>query len=169
MDPRTSQVVLADVSFTGNLDHIFRTDPFQGAFTIGEHGMFLTAPLGHPKVHSEIYHSEDPVYRIGFSIHLDKGEAPSRPSIDVIQKYVDQQGPAYISSDPSRNPTPVKVKNVYWSTRFRTHSAIADTFFKRIRGDTDKESGGIVMLVGDAAHIHSPVRFSTYVCTQRRI
>ncbi|THU93304.1 FAD/NAD(P)-binding domain-containing protein [Dendrothele bispora CBS 962.96] len=158
MDPRTSQIVLADVSFTNSLEHALPTDPFLGSFAVGEQGIFLIAPLGHPKVHSEIYNAEDPVYRIGFSIPLDKGEGPSQPGLEILQKYIDQQGPPFLSSDPTRNPNhPIHVKKVYWSTRFRTHSAIADVFFKRIRGDVDRQNGGVVMLVGDAAHIHSPI------------
>ncbi|OJA20374.1 hypothetical protein AZE42_13566 [Rhizopogon vesiculosus] len=55
-----------------------------------------------------------------------------------------------------------------WSTRFRTHSAIADRFFTRLGGDeledaavapgvpfTTSRHGGIILLIGDAAHIHS--------------
>ena len=56
-----------------------------------------------------------------------------------------------------------------WSTRFRTHSAIADKFFTRLGGDELEDAatapsvpyatsrhGGIILLMGDAAHIHSP-------------
>ncbi|KAK7457011.1 hypothetical protein VKT23_010314 [Stygiomarasmius scandens] len=157
VDPRTAQIVLADLSFTENIDHIFSTDPFSISFGFSSDGFFLTAPLGHPKVHSEIYGASDPVYRIAFPVPLHAGEAPSHPSLEVLQKFVDRQAPVAISSDPSQNPRPVRIKKVYWSTRFRTRSAIADTFFKRIYGASSKEqNGGIVMLVGDAAHIHSP-------------
>ncbi|KAF5366244.1 hypothetical protein D9758_005742 [Tetrapyrgos nigripes] len=157
-DPRTSQIILADVSFDSNLEHIFPTDPYVGSLSICSDGIFLIAPLAHPKAKSTVYDATEPIYRIGFSVPLDKGEAPSHPGIEVLQSYVGAQGPMVISSDPSRNPgKPVHLKQVYWSTRFRTHSAIADIFFKRIRGDTEEENGGIVMLVGDAAHIHSPI------------
>ncbi|KAF5366241.1 hypothetical protein D9758_005747 [Tetrapyrgos nigripes] len=159
VDPRTSQMILADVSFDSSLDHVFPVDHYTGNFSICPDGLFLLAPLAHPKVQSTLYGASEPIYRIGFSVPLRKGEAPSQPGLEVLQEYVDGQGPPIISSDPSRNPTnkPVHLKKVYWSTRFRTHSAIADTFFKRIHGDTEQENGGIVMLVGDAAHIHSPM------------
>ncbi|KAF5366249.1 hypothetical protein D9758_005749 [Tetrapyrgos nigripes] len=158
VDARTSQMILADVSFQTNLDDVLPINPYTGRFTIGPDGFFLIVPLAHPKSNSTLYGTSEPVYRIGFSIPLAKGEAPSRPGLEVLQKFVDTQGPKFISSDFSRNPNkPVHLKKVYWSTRFRTHSAIADTFFKRIRGETKEENGGIVMLVGDAAHIHSPV------------
>jgi 2-polyprenyl-6-methoxyphenol hydroxylase-like FAD-dependent oxidoreductase len=39
-----------------------------------------------------------------------------------------------------------------WATRFRTHAAIADKFVFRLHDN----SGGYVILIGDAAHIHSP-------------
>ncbi|OAX32601.1 hypothetical protein K503DRAFT_595335 [Rhizopogon vinicolor AM-OR11-026] len=53
-----------------------------------------------------------------------------------------------MSSDPSINPRPVKVDQLLWSTRFRTHAGIADRTFTRL--------GAAIFLVGDAAHIHSP-------------
>ncbi|KAF5366306.1 hypothetical protein D9758_005739 [Tetrapyrgos nigripes] len=157
-DPRISQIILADITFDSSLDHIFPVDPYTGALSICPDGLFLTFPLAHPKVQSTLYGATEPIYRIGFSVHLTKGEAPSHPGLEVLQKYVDGHGPPVLSSDPSRNPNkPVHLKKVYWSTRFRTHSAIADTFFRRIRGDTEQENGGVVMLVGDAAHIHPPI------------
>ncbi|KAF5366165.1 hypothetical protein D9758_005750 [Tetrapyrgos nigripes] len=158
IDPRTSQIVLADVSFDTSLEHVFPTDPYLGTFSISKDGLFLTSPLAHPQAKSVIYGATDPIFRIGLSIPLDQGEAPSHPGIEVLQRYIDERGPMVISSNPSRNPNkPVHLKEVYWSSRFRTHSAIADTLFKRIHGDTEEGSGGIVMLVGDAAHIHSPI------------
>ena len=57
-------------------------------------------------------------------------------------------GPACMSSDPSINLTPVKIDQLLSSTRFRTHSAIADRTFTRF--------GAAILIVGDAAHIHAP-------------
>ncbi|KAG1776686.1 hypothetical protein EV702DRAFT_1228399 [Suillus placidus] len=74
--------------------------------------------------------------------------APRAPPKEYIQDLIDKYGPACITSDPSLNPTPVKVDQLVWSTRFRTHSPIADRTFTHL--------GAAVFLVGDAAHIHSP-------------
>jgi len=46
------------------------------------------------------------------------------------------------------NETPV-VDKILWSSNFRVKSAVADRFFERI-GD------GVVTLIGDAGHVHSP-------------
>ncbi|THU79492.1 FAD/NAD(P)-binding domain-containing protein [Dendrothele bispora CBS 962.96] len=146
------QVVLADVSFTKDIGPILSpistsdSDPkplsFYTSFSFSPEGFFLTAPLGHPQVHSEIY-----------------GETPSHPGLGILQEFTDRQALVTMSSDPSQNPDPISIKKVYWSTRFRTHSAVADTFLKSVHGSESKgqgKNGGIVMLVGDAAHIHSP-------------
>jgi len=61
---------------------------------------------------------------------------------------IDTYGPACITSDSSLNWTTVKIDQLIWSTRFRTHSAIADRTFTRL--------GATIFLVGDAAHVHSP-------------
>lgn len=42
-----------------------------------------------------------------------------------------------------------------WYTRFRTKFAIAEHFWKRFSGEADS-LGGMVGLIGDAAHIHPP-------------
>lgn len=42
-----------------------------------------------------------------------------------------------------------------WYTRFRTRSAIASRFWTRFSGSRN-ELGGMVNLIGDAAHIHPP-------------
>ncbi|KAK7457005.1 hypothetical protein VKT23_010308 [Stygiomarasmius scandens] len=155
VDPHTSQIVLADVSFSENIEHIFPTNPSGVSFGISPGGFFLTVPQGRQKASTKAYDTEDPVYRIGFSMPVAAGPPPSHPPAEFLQKYINSQGPLGISSDPTQNPTgrPVRLNTVHWSTRFRTHSAIADIFFKRLG---DGQSGGVVMLVGDAAHIHSP-------------
>lgn len=111
--------------------------------------MFLVVPLGKPAVREMLYNSSEAVYRISFNIPRILGEPPSHASLEFLQTNMNQQGPLCLSSDPSVNPNPVHITKVHWSSRYRTHSAIADVFFKRIHG-------GSVFLVGDAAHIHSP-------------
>ena len=76
-----------------------------------------------------------------------------------MQSLVDRYGPIELSSNPSVNPSgkSVHIKDIIWYSRFRTHSAIAETFFIRLPpGDSTDAQGAAILLVGDAAHIHSP-------------
>lgn len=61
--------------------------------------------------------------------------APAMPDIADVQRLLDQRGPA------SR----AKVTELLWGSRFRVHHKLADEFFK-----------GSTLLLGDAAHVHSP-------------
>jgi 2-polyprenyl-6-methoxyphenol hydroxylase-like FAD-dependent oxidoreductase len=91
-------------------------------------------------------------FRVGFN--LFGVEPPHDPSIEFIQEYINKQGPVALSSDPAVNPNPIRITKKVWATRFRTHSAIADVMYK---ATSDHPNAGRVMLLGDAAHIHSPV------------
>lgn len=42
-----------------------------------------------------------------------------------------------------------QVETILWSSRFRIRSAVADQFYQFL-------GGGVVTIVGDAAHVHSP-------------
>ncbi|KAE9399094.1 FAD/NAD(P)-binding domain-containing protein [Gymnopus androsaceus JB14] len=141
---KVAQMVLADVSLSAN------NAPSSGVFlTVSKAGMFMFISLGKPVVSEMLYNSSEAVYRIGFNVPRVIGEPPSQPSLEFLQTNMDQQAPFHLSSDFNVNPDPVRITKVHWSTRFRTHSAIADVFFKRVHG-------GCVFLVGDAAHIHPP-------------
>jgi 2-polyprenyl-6-methoxyphenol hydroxylase-like FAD-dependent oxidoreductase len=89
------------------------------------------------------------VYRVGSPVPVESGEPPYAPPKEYVQNLINTYGPTCMSSDPSVNPTPVNVDQLVWSSRFRTHSAIADRTFARL--------GAAILLVGDAAHIHSPM------------
>ncbi|KAE9401470.1 FAD/NAD(P)-binding domain-containing protein [Gymnopus androsaceus JB14] len=143
-DDRVAQMVLADVSLSSD-DH----DLGGGVSLTVSKGIFLLISLGKPVVSEMLYNSSETVYRVGFNVPRALGEPPSQASLEFLQANMDQYGPLHLSSDPKVNPNPVHITKVHWSTRFRTHSAIADVFFKRVHG-------GSVFLVGDAAHIHSP-------------
>jgi 2-polyprenyl-6-methoxyphenol hydroxylase-like FAD-dependent oxidoreductase len=62
--------------------------------------------------------------------------APEHPSASDVQAVLDQRG-------PTRRPS--RVLNVTWSSRFRLHHRLATTY--RV---------GNLLLMGDAAHVHSP-------------
>ena len=138
-------MVFADVTFSAKSPHL-PTDEASG-FAEGNKN-FLVIPL--PKEDPD---SSEDIYRIGFNVPLSAGSPPSDPSISYLQQYLDEQGPFALSSDPSVNPQPIHIAKSIWATRFRTHAAIADKFLIHMGNE---EGSGIVILVGDAAHIHAP-------------
>jgi len=62
--------------------------------------------------------------------------APEQPGMADIQALLDTRGPTYGAS---------KVTRVHWSSRFRLHHRVADQYRR-----------GPFLLMGDAAHVHSP-------------
>jgi len=62
--------------------------------------------------------------------------APEHPEIADIQSLLDARGPTYGVG---------KVTRVHWSSRFRLHHRVADQYRR-----------GRFLLMGDAAHVHSP-------------
>ncbi len=74
----------------------------------------------------------DGVHRIVATVD----SAPEHPDIDDVQALLDARGP-----ERER----VIVKEVVWSSRFRVHHRVVDTY-----------RAGHVLLAGDAAHVHSP-------------
>jgi 2-polyprenyl-6-methoxyphenol hydroxylase-like FAD-dependent oxidoreductase len=63
-------------------------------------------------------------------------QAPEQPDLGHVQDLLDTCGP---------RTTPATVHEVVWSSRFRVHHRIADTYRR-----------GQLFLAGDAAHVHSP-------------
>ena len=162
-----AQMVLADVVYDKDQDLNF-------SGTMTPESFFFSMPL--PNSFNEFLANngqkvEGQICRIGSGVPLVDGEIPRSPNKEYLQNLIDRFGPMILSSDPAVNPssTPVRIKEVVWSTRFRTHAAIADKFFTRI-GEHEREDaaaapgvpyttsrcGGIILLIGDAAHIHSP-------------
>ncbi|KAF5380826.1 hypothetical protein D9615_003948 [Tricholomella constricta] len=148
VDDRLAQMILADVSFSSSNSNL-PTDKVCGTASGGK--FFLTIPL--PKSPES-----DPIYRIGFNVPSSAGPPPSNPPTSYLQQYLDEQGPFNLSSDASVNPNPIHISKTIWSTRFRTHAAIADQFLVRMGSPVEAggRGRGLVLLVGDAAHIHSP-------------
>ena len=71
-----------------------------------------------------------------FRIVATMGEAPEVPTIDDIQNLLDQRGPKL---------SPGRVTEVAWGSRFRVHHRLASSYRE-----------GRILLMGDAAHVHSP-------------
>jgi len=84
------------------------------------------------------------------------GPPPSKPSAEYFRILIDKYAPDCLSSNASINPTPVHIKEIIWSSRFRVRAAIADRIFLRLR-ENQNGVGGVVLLIGDAGHIHAPV------------
>jgi len=161
-----NQMVLADIVYEGKDDN-----DLEFSSTMSPESFFLSIAM--PNSFNDLLAKngqevEGQIYRIGAGVPLADGEIPHSPSKEYLQNLVDRFGPTTLSSDASVNPnsTPVRIKEVIWSTRFRTHSAIADKCFTRLGGDelqsatvgadNSTKHGGIILLIGDAAHIHSP-------------
>ncbi|MGJ5819809.1 FAD-dependent monooxygenase [Paludibaculum fermentans] len=72
------------------------------------------------------------IFRVVATVH----QAPEQPGVDDIQALLDSRGPA-AGTD--------KVKEVLWSSRFRLHHRVANDY-----------RNGRLLVMGDAAHVHSP-------------
>jgi len=158
-DPEGPHIVNEELAQMVSADITFEPEPV-GPVTLEGHlnaevfsgNLFTFLPFGN-HFNAQLLRDGKPTtkstFRILCSIPIKNGEPPRAPPKEYIQNVVDAYGPACISSDPSLNPRPVKVDQLVWSTGFRTHSAIADRIFSRL--------GAAIFLVGDAAHIHSPI------------
>jgi 2-polyprenyl-6-methoxyphenol hydroxylase-like FAD-dependent oxidoreductase len=71
-----------------------------------------------------------------FRIVATLENAPERPSLADVQTLLDDRGPTRGRAT---------VSQVHWSTRFRLHHRVADRYRRRR-----------LLLMGDAAHVHSP-------------
>lgn len=63
-------------------------------------------------------------------------DAPERPSVADIQQLLDARGPV---------GQPARVTHILWSSRFRVQHRLVDRY-----------RSGPILLMGDAAHVHSP-------------
>jgi len=149
-------MIIADVTF----DNADADDPSPKAI-LSPNGSFYIFPL--PSSFNQSLDANDQVpiseraYRVACGVPLVEGEIPRSPSKEYIQNLVDRFGPYRLSSDPTVNPNskPTQIKQIVWSSRFRNRASVADTTFVRL-GAGGSGDGGAVLLVGDAAHIHSP-------------
>ncbi|OKH72261.1 pentachlorophenol monooxygenase [Mycobacterium sp. SWH-M5] len=108
--------VLADVGLSGGIP----TDEVILYFSPA--GLVVVAPL------------PDGIHRIVATV--DAQEAPAHPDAAFVQRLLDERGAV---------ARPAVVEGVVWSSRFRVHHRVADTF-----------RANRILLAGDAAHVHSP-------------
>jgi 2-polyprenyl-6-methoxyphenol hydroxylase-like FAD-dependent oxidoreductase len=71
-----------------------------------------------------------------FRIVATLDDAPEHPGVADVQALIDARGPT---------SAPAKVTEVAWSSRFRLHHRLARSYRR-----------GRLLLMGDAAHVHSP-------------
>lgn len=101
---------------------------------------------------SSSYDGED-VWRIAGGIPT--GEPPRAPGTEYLQGLLDAYGPGSLPPATRETTVPLKIAKIICSSRFTMHSAIAATPFVRLRTPSGKP-GGVVILIGDAAHKHPP-------------
>lgn len=115
--------------------------PFPG----DTYGSFLLAdvrmewPIPHDEV--SLFFSQGgtlvvaPMSRDRYRVVAQRQTAPSDPGIADVQAVIDARGPR----------RGARVTDVLWGSRFQVHHKLADRF-----------RAGRIVLVGDAAHVHSP-------------
>jgi 2-polyprenyl-6-methoxyphenol hydroxylase-like FAD-dependent oxidoreductase len=159
-----TQMVLADVRFTPDPIPPIPTNEMEGV--ISPNSFFILLPLTLCTTKN--------VYRVVCGVPVSSGKPPHAPTTAYLQDLVDKYGPVELISNPSANPHPVQISETMWSSRFRTHSAVADRFFSRfgldnsVENTSNPENGGAILLVGDAAHIHPPAGGQGIVRTRKR-
>ncbi|KAJ7628812.1 hypothetical protein FB45DRAFT_44784 [Roridomyces roridus] len=132
-----SQLILGDVTFSSP-PHF--PDPKYPVFTsIANNNFLLIAPFPAALSHDP----ERIEYRVAAGVPVEDGTAPHAPSKEYIQSVLDRCAPSVLNLP--------RIENTYWTSRYRTRAAVAERSFARLAG------GGAVLLVGDAAHIHSPL------------
>ena len=143
--PHLLQAVLADVTFTNPTSlPVSRTEQL---YVLGNGNWCIAFPIS-----DNSYPSDNTVWRI--SCGVLQGEPPSAPSKEYLQALLDAHGPAIIPSSKES----LKIDKVIWSGRFKTSSANADKYVTRLTGSSKEGqvTGGMVVLIGDAAHKHPP-------------
>lgn len=76
-----------------------------------------------------------PMSKERYRVVAQRQNAPSDPAIADVQAVIDARGPE----------TGARVSEVLWGSRFQVHHKLADRFRE-----------GPIVLMGDAAHVHSP-------------
>lgn len=127
------QAIIADVTF--------KSPPPVGTtellFILSSGNFFMCIPLPPSS------YGDEQVWRIATG--AVSGVPPHAPDTKYLQGITDAYGPQSIPSSALPGQAPLTIEKTIWSSRFRTHSAIADTPFTRLAGGS-----GSIVLIGDA-------------------
>jgi 2-polyprenyl-6-methoxyphenol hydroxylase-like FAD-dependent oxidoreductase len=140
-------MVLGDITFTSPPHLPTPRTHFFIATANGNFTLLVPFPAGAIPEETRV------VYRFACGVPSADRPAPLAPDTAYLQALLDRVGPPQLSSDPARNPHPTRIAKTYRTSRYRTRAAVAARCFVRLPGT----GGGAVLLVGDAAHIHSPM------------
>jgi 2-polyprenyl-6-methoxyphenol hydroxylase-like FAD-dependent oxidoreductase len=139
-------MVIADITFA---EPPTLPNPFFGV--VSTDSFFFASVLQYPVKGSKDSGGKI-VYRLACGVPLSSGAPPSKPGVEYCQDLFEKYGPPSLTLAKSKNP----ITDVLWSTRFRTRSAAAESFFTHFGANGAGSSGASVCLIGDAAHIHPP-------------
>jgi 2-polyprenyl-6-methoxyphenol hydroxylase-like FAD-dependent oxidoreductase len=120
----------AGIGFTG--------DRYPQSFVLADVGMDWSLPRDEVN----LFFSPDglvvvaPLPRDLYRVVATMDEAPETLGVTDVQALLDARGPV---------ASPAAVRHVEWSSRFRVHHRLADSYRR-----------GPLFLAGDAAHVHSP-------------
>src|SRR6185437_15277208 len=124
--------------FASRLDIPFEGGSYQEAFVLAD--VHMEWPLSREEV--TLFYSPAglmvvaPIPEERYRVVATVRKAPAVPTIADVQALLDTRGPAI---------APGRVRDIVWSSRFHIHHRLAQTFHDRC-----------VLVVGDAAHVHSP-------------
>ena len=136
-------LVLADVVLKGSYPSMFLRDHL--SITIDPLGTLVLIPLPLPDdIHQ---HGAESLtfWRAAFPVTVKNELPPAKPDLADIQQYFDERHCIWEEKDWP------KVLEVREASRYRVREAMASTMYKPFGAH------GHMLLVGDAAHVHSPV------------
>ena len=136
-------LALADIVLEGSYPPTFLRDRL--STTIDPWGMFLLIPLPLPDDIQQHDTQSLTFWRAVFNITVKNELPPAKPDLAYVQEYFNKH------RDIWEEKNWPKVLEVRESSRYRVREAMASTMYKPFG------TRGHVLLVGDAAHVHSPV------------
>jgi 2-polyprenyl-6-methoxyphenol hydroxylase-like FAD-dependent oxidoreductase len=142
MEKELQYLVLADIVLEGSYPSTFLRDHL--STTIDPLGMFILIPLPLPDdIHQ---HNAEGLtfWRAVLNITTKNRLPPAEPGVAYVQEYFDKRQYIWEEKDWP------KVLEVRTSSRYRVREAMASTMYKPLG------TRGHVLLIGDAAHVHSP-------------
>lgn len=141
-DKELQYLILADIILEGPYPPNFLRDHLN--ITIDPSGMSLLIPLPLPDDIPQNDAKGLTFWRAGFPITVKNELPPEKPDLAYLQAHFDKRRDMWEEKDWP------KVLEVRESSRYRVREAMASTMYRPFG------THGHVLLVGDAAHVHSP-------------